>query len=384
MPPLPDFAEVIEQAPDAIALVDANGSIVYANQRLTQLFGFAAADLADQPVETLIPERARAQHSASRMTYSLAPKVRPMGDARLALAGRRADGSVFPVDIHLAPIARDGDCWTLAVIRDATEQQRLQDELRQVRRAAEQTARIKGEFLAVATHHLSQPEQTLELVIGAIARVAPRTSDITEFTEVASTSLARMRELLRILLEISRLESGTLRVIAEPVSIIDICNDLEREFGPAARANALRFVTEPCQNIVETDPRLLRSMLSNLVSNAIRYTPEGEVHVRCTAPGDGSVRFAVRDTGIGIQGHQLQAIFEDFNRLEEARRTHSDGFGLGLGLVRRLSTLLGLPVTVESAPGRGSTFQIEIPPAKVYPTGPNTAPRQQVLGSHGS
>ena len=143
-------------------------------------------------------------------------------------------------------------------------------------------------------------------------------------------------------------------------------NDLERQFAPVACAKALRYVSEPCPNIVETDPKLLRGMLSNLVANAIRYTPRGEVRVQCSAPADGGLQLAVQDTGIGIPGDQLQSIFEDFNRLAEARRAHGEEFGLGLGIVRRLSTVLGFPVTVESAPGHGSTFRVEIPPAKVY------------------
>ena len=364
--PLPGFAEVIEQAPDAIVLVDTTGSIVYANERIAHLFGVAPADLVGQQVEALIPERHRALHSAHRRTYVRDPKVRPMGDARLALAGRRADGSEFPVDIHLAPIMSDGHRWTLAVIRDATERHRFLDELRQAKQAAERVARAKGEFLAFAAHDLSQPQQTLDLVISAIERDAPQSSDIAKLSGVASASLARMRELLKLLLEISRLESGTVQVVNEPVRIADIFEDIVRQFGHVARAKSLRLVSEPCPHIVETDPKLLRGMLSNLVANAIRYTPHGEVHLQCVTAADGGLRLAVRDTGIGIPGDQLQTIFEDFNRLDEARRTHGDGFGLGLGIVRRLSTVLGFPVTVESMVGCGSTFCVEIPPPKVY------------------
>ena len=366
MPPLPDFAEVMEQAPDAMVLVDMKGTIVYANQRVTQLFGFAAADLLGQPVEVLVPERGRAAHSQHRRMYLRVPKVRPMSDARLALTGQRADGSEFPVDIHLAPIARADHGWTLAIIRDATARHRIQDELRQARQAAEQIARIKGEFLAIAAHDLCQPQQTLELVLGTMARIASSAFDMTELTAQTSAPLVRVRELLRMLLEISRLESGSLRVIAEPVSVDDICSDLARQFEPSARGKGLRFAVEPCPNIVETDPRLLRSMLSHLVANAIRYTPKGEVNVRCTAPDDGGVRLAVQDTGIGIAGDRLDVIFEDFNRLDEARRIHAEGSGLGLGIVRRLSEVLGLSVTVQSTLGSGSKFQIEIPAAKVY------------------
>lgn len=366
LPPLPTFAEVIEQAPDAIILVDQSGTIVYANQRVAHLFGTTPADLRGQSIEVLIPQRVHTQHVAYRGAYMRAPKIRPMGDSRLALSARRADGSEFPVDIHLAPIDSDGHRWTLAVIRDATERHRFFDELRNARRMAEEVARLKGEFLAMAAHDLSQPEQTLELVVSMIERRVAPGSEIAEFTAQATAALARMRELLRMLSEISSVESGTLKVIAEPVSVAEIFGDLARQFGPVAQAKALRFASEPCPHIVETDPALLRGMLSNLISNAIRYTPEGEVAVRCVVPADGTLRLAVSDTGIGIPGDQLQKIFEDFHRLEDARQVHQDGFGLGLGIVRRLSKLLELPVTVHSAVGLGSTFNVEIPAAKVF------------------
>jgi PAS domain S-box-containing protein len=363
---LPGFAEVIDRAPDAIVLVDFTGEIVYANQRVAHLFGTSPADLIGQPVEALIPERHRGPHVALRSTYVRDPRVRPMGNARLALAGRRADGSEFPVDIHLAPINADGHPWTIAVIRDGSEQRRFEGELRQARQAAEEVARVKGEFLSMAAHDLSQPVQSLELVIGAFERGALQASEIAELTAIASTSLQRMRELLKMLTEISRLESGTMRVSLEPVRIADICDDLERQFGPVARAKALHFAREPCGHVIETDPALLRGMLSNLVANAIRYTPNGEVWIRCIESADGSLQLTVCDTGIGIPGDQLQIIFNDFQRLEAARHAYREGFGLGLGIVRRLSRLLGLSVSVQSSVGCGSTFGVEIPPAKVY------------------
>jgi two-component system CheB/CheR fusion protein len=289
-----------------------------------------------------------------------------MGDARPALAGRRADGTEFPVDIHLAPIHAEGRQWTLAVIRDASERHRAEEALHRARHAAEEVARVKGEFLAMAAHDLSQPVQSLELVIGAFERGPLKEGELTDLTALAATSLGRMRELLRMLIEISRLESGTMRVNVEPVRIADICDDLERQFGPVARSKALHFAKDPCCHVIETDPTLLRGMLSNLVSNAIRYTPQGEVSIRCIEPSDGSLQLTVSDTGIGIPGDQLQVIFNDFQRLEPARHACREGFGLGLGIVRRVSSLLGFSVTVQSSVGRGSTFGVEIPPAKVY------------------
>ncbi|HJT96655.1 MAG TPA: ATP-binding protein, partial [Mycobacterium sp.] len=99
----------------------------------------------------------------------------------------------------------------------------------------------------------------------------------------------------------------------------------------------------------------------------IRYTLRGEINVQCLAPDDGSLRLAVSDTGIGIPNDEISKIFEDFRRLDEGRRTYRDGFGLGLGIVRRLAALLELSVSVRSTVGRGSTFEVTIPPSRVHP-----------------
>jgi signal transduction histidine kinase len=238
--------------------------------------------------------------------------------------------------------------------------------------AAEALVRVKSEFLCLAAHDISQPVQSLELVINAMgqALAAPtecgsKLAEISRLAAQANVALARMRELVRMLLEIARLESGTVRVHAEPVPVTEVFGYLERQFAPLARARALAFETESADHLVETDPTLLRGMLANLLANALRYTQRGEVRLASVPAGDGRLHLLVRDTGIGIPRSELASIFEDFRRLDEAERLTSEGFGLGLGLVRRLSGLLGLPVHVDSAIGRGSTFAIEIPPAKV-------------------
>lgn len=363
---LPAFVEVVEQAPDAIVLIDPDGLVVYANPRVRDLFGIECDALVGRPVETLIPARLHEQHLTHRQQYTRSPRVRAMGDARVPLAALRADGTEFPVDIHLSPIVSDGHRWTLAAIRDATERHRLMDGLREAQRAAEQVARVKGEFLAMAAHDLSQPEQTLDLVVGTIERSVAPGSEIAQLAALASTSLARMRELLRMLGEISRLESESVQVVAEPVGVPEIYEYLARQFRPVAQAKTLKFVNEPCPYVVETDPTLLRGMLSNLVSNAIRYTTQGAVVLQCLESSDGSLRLAVSDTGIGIPSDHAQTIFEDFRRLEAGRQVHSEGFGLGLGIVRRLSDLLGFPIEVESSVGHGSTFRVLIPATKVH------------------
>lgn len=366
MPPtLPPFADIIEQAPDGVVIVDADGLIVFVNARITDMFGFSADELIRQPIEMLLPPRFRRQHAGHRGLYAGAPRVRPMGDARSTFLGARVDGSEFPVEIQLAPVQRGAQRWTLAFVRDASERRLILDELERSRRAAQEIAKLKAEFLSIAAHDLSQPVQTVEFVLSSIQSHSEMPSDVASLVEGASSSLARMRELLKMLLDISRIESGTIQVLELAIQVADIFGDLERQFGTVARAKQLSFHVRPCSRVLVTDPTLLRALLSNLTSNAIRYTPRGEVSVECEPTADGGVRLAVQDSGIGITREETQLIFNDFYRSSDTKSAHPEGFGLGLGIVKRLSKLLAFPVTVDSVVGRGSTFAVHIPKEKV-------------------
>ncbi len=213
-------------------------------------------------------------------------------------------------------------------------------------------------------HDLTQPVQALELAIAQIERKAGAEDSAAELL-MARGSVERMRELLRMLLEICRIESGKVHVDEQPMRISEMFGYLERQFGPAARAKGLAFTCGRADQVIETDATFLRSLLANLVSNAIRYTRDGEVRLRVQLRPQGALRLEVSDTGIGIARSELERIFEDFRRLDPARRATAEGFGLGLGIVRRVSCILGLPVTVRSRLGRGSTFCVEIPAGKV-------------------
>ena len=248
--------------------------------------------------------------------------------------------------------------------------------LREVRRGQQHSQDVFGaddlqldvrtvhEFVGLAVHDLTQPVQALELAIEEIDRAigAGRASGSVA---VARVSVTRMRELLRMLLEICRIEARAGSIEAQPLQISEMFEYLERQFSPGARAKGLAFRCAPAWHVVQTDAVLLRSMLANLVSNAIRYTPKGEVRLRAHMLAGGALCLEVSDTGIGIASVDLNRIFEDFRRLDAGRQATRDGFGLGLGIVRRVSRVLGLPVAVQSSLGRGSTFRVKIPPSKV-------------------
>lgn len=219
-------------------------------------------------------------------------------------------------------------------------------------------------FLVSAVHDLTQPVQALELALGEIDRktdVAIAPIDLN----AVRVSVDRMRELIEMLMEICRIESCPMSVEKHPVEVGEIFQYLQLQFAPLARRKGISLICEPVGYVIQTNAMLLRSMLSNLVSNGIRYTRDGYVRLRAQTCRNGALRMQVSDTGVGIDGAELQRIFGDFCRLDQARRTVPEGFGLGLGIVRRVSRVLDLPVAVSSTVGQGSTFSVEVRPERV-------------------
>jgi signal transduction histidine kinase len=217
-------------------------------------------------------------------------------------------------------------------------------------------------LIAMAAHELGQTLQTLELACASIQRRAAMDAELAELAQLATSSLQRVRELLKKLLDISRAECGCLRVDEQVIAVSDMCEDLARRFASSASQKGLALHCNADRQFIKTDPVLLCGVLSNLVSNAIRYTNEGEVRIESALKTDGGIEIAVHDTGIGIARQQLSEIFRDFYRSEDAQAIMPDGLGLGLGVVHRWSKALGFPVTVRSEPGAGSIFLVHVPP----------------------
>ena len=272
------------------------------------------------------------------------------------LYGRHKDGHEFPIEISLSPVATAEGLLVVAAVRDATLRQDKEDQL-----VAEN--RQKSRFLAAASHDLRQPLQTLNLLNRAAKSHAGANASMIGLLERQQLALDSMSALLASVLDISKLDSGV--VTANPTACVidEIFERLRSDFEPQAAEKGLELVIEPSNEGVLTDAELLRRLLGNLVSNAIRYTQRGEVRISCARRGD-LVAIEVHDTGMGIPADQLGRVFEEFYQVDRGTQ-RPEGLGLGLSIVRRLQQLLGCGVQVESVVGNGTTFRVTIPHAEV-------------------
>ncbi len=351
------FRTMLETAPDAMIIVDERGRIAIVNRQAEDMFGYGRAELLGHEVEMLLPENIRQQHQGHRSRYGENPELRPMGPG-LDLFGRRKDGSKFPVEISLSPVKTSSGMFVSSVIRDVTQRRRMEQEIIAARQVAERAQKANTAFLAAASHDLRQPVQALSLLNGALRRTV-KDERAREMIDHQEHSLTAMTNLLNSLLDISRLDAGVVTPDIEEFPMQRVIDRLSAEFGRQASHKGLEFSSEPCAVTVRSDPNLLSEIIQNLVSNAIRYTEKGSVKMVCDCAGE-MCRLQVVDTGIGIEEDQLEAIFKEFHQTKTPGSS-TEGFGLGLAIVRRLADLLEHDIGVESQPGKGSTFRVLVP-----------------------
>ena len=354
---------VLELAPDATVVVDREGTIVFANAQVERTFGYAPNELAGQSVDVLLPARFHPKHAEHRARFALQPKPRAMGEG-LTLFGRHKGGHEFPVEISLSPVRSDDGLLVIAAVRDATVRRDTEQGLIEANRA-------KSRLLAAASHDLRQPVQTLTLLNQTALRHAGTNPKLTEILERQQAALGTISQLLASVLDVSKLDSGAVKPAIADCPIDDVFDRLRSDFGPHAEDKGIALLVEPTAEAGRTDPELLRRLLGNLLSNAIRYTARGRVRVVCSGSGE-ELSITVRDTGIGIPRDELGKVFEEFYQVDRGAQ-RPEGLGLGLSIVRRLSVLLNHKIGIESVVAEGTAFTVTLPRAALATTAVRSA-----------
>ncbi|MGY4354015.1 Na+/proline symporter/signal transduction histidine kinase [Bradyrhizobium sp. i1.7.7] len=247
-------------------------------------------------------------------------------------------------------------------VRDRTEElTRLNSELALAKSAAEDASISKTRFLAAASHDILQPLNAARLYVTSLVE-RQHSGEETRLVENIDESLQAIEEILGALLDISRLDAGAMTTSISSFKMADLMRSLEIEFAPIARAKNLELAFVPCSLPVESDRLLLRRLLQNLISNAIKYTPRGRVLVGCRRQGP-SLKICVYDTGVGIPPVKRGEIFKEFHRLEQGARI-ARGLGLGLSIVERLARVLKHGIAIDGNKSGGSVFSVTVPTAK--------------------
>ena len=249
----------------------------------------------------------------------------------------------------------------------AIENVRLFDEIQDKSRQLELASQHKSQFLASMSHELRTP---LNAIIGLTDMMVSHAARFG--TEKAQEPLQRVHRagnhllgLINEVLDLSKIEAGKLELSPEPVKLAPLLDDVIGTARPLAEQNNNRLVLEARENLgtLTVDPMRLRQILLNLLSNACKFTKQGEVALRVRKVADGRdwMEFAVSDTGIGMTAEQLAKLFEEFSQADSLTARRYGGTGLGLAITRKLARMMGGDVTVASEPGQGSVFTVRLP-----------------------
>lgn len=379
-------------ATEGILVVNDRGEITRINPSAEILFGYEKNELLGKKIEVLIPQRFTSQHASYREKYSQHPHARSMG-AGMELYGRRKDGSELPVEISLSPYSSNEGKFVIAFIIDITLRKQAENrlknysaelenqvknrtlileeaireleitkqELNQALDKEKELGELKSRFVSMASHEFRTPLATIMTSLSLISKYGGQNDKANQNKHITKikTSVNALTDILNDLLSVSRLEEGKVTAVHEPFNIKDFITEIISE---------LRNITDNRQQVTHIhkgdeqtigDKKILKHILLNLITNAIKFSPnEKPVEVESFIK-DGQIMINITDHGIGIPEEDQKHLFERFFRAHNA--TNIQGTGLGLNIVARYLDLLQGTIEFKSKVSEGTAFYIQIP-----------------------
>ncbi len=386
------FGDLLDAAPDAILEVSNEGQILFANVAALRTFEYSREELIGLDVDVLVPEDTRSRHRDHRASFAAQPGTRPMG-AGLELLARRKSGALFPVEISLSPMQLEDGMRVVAIVRDITERRQTNERLRTLQEQftgelaeknqqleqrnaeVERSNRLKSEFLASMSHELRSP---LHTIIGFAELLGeelegPLNAKQKRFAANIHQDSQHLLEIINDLLDISKIEAGRMEYHTEPFALAGAVDEVLSTIRPQAEAKSLTIDLRLDEGIkAEADRLRFKQVMVNLLTNAVKFTPEsGRISISAVARA-GRAMISVTDTGIGIAREHHDAIFDNFYQVGSTTKGVREGTGLGLAITRNLVEQQGGSIWVESEPGKGSTFSFVLNSPPVAP-GPERA-----------
>ncbi len=351
------LALAVAAAPTGITIADPSlpdCPLVFVNPAFLAMTGHAAEEVLGRNCRFL-----QGPGTEREPRYLLRRAVAAGQAVTVEITNHRKDGRRFVNELRLAPVRDEGGRLVafIGVQHDVSARRRAEKEAARARRAAEKASQEKGDFLAFVSHEVRTP---LHGMMGTLSLLLDTALDAEQraYAETARRCADGLLRLVNELLDLSRIEAGTLALRPAPFALAEVVGEVLELVAPAAAEKGLAIgasVDHLLPPRLAGDAGRIRQVLLNLADNAVRFTHQGRVELRIAALPDGHVGFAVTDTGIGIPPRLRASLF--------TRTVPGEGGGAGLGLAicRRLVALMGGQIAVDSTPGRGSTFFFDLP-----------------------
>jgi signal transduction histidine kinase/CheY-like chemotaxis protein/CHASE3 domain sensor protein len=343
--------------------VDADVLLILEQMSAAIAIAMRSARYRDE-LQTLLEETQRKSEELQVQGEELRVSNEELEEQSRALKESQARLELQQAELEQTNSQLEEQAQQLEVQRDDLEKANSSVQLKA--RELEQASRYKSDFLANMSHELRTPLNS-SLILAKLLADNPHdnlTADQVKYAQTIQSSGNDLLSLINDILDLSKIEAGHVDIRAEAVYIERLCGNVTQVFQPVADGKKVDFVIEvspSCPATIETDPQRLEQVLKNLLSNAFKFTEQGQVTLAIKRAAGGQVAFAVTDTGIGISEDQQQRIFEAFHQADGTISRRYGGTGLGLSISRELVRLLGGTMAVKSRPGEGSTFTVIIP-----------------------
>ncbi len=349
------FEALVTTSPSAIVVSDAQGKVTSLNPAFEQLFGYTAADILGRELNGRIttPETREEARSLSE---------RVLANETVHLLGKRRhkDGSTVDVEIFSAPVLVAGTrAGSVTIYHDIGD-------LVLAKRTAEEASQAKSEFLANMSHEIRTPMNGIMGML-ELALDTALTDEQRDYLEMSLHSADALLTILNDILDLSKIEADCLELEQVPFNLATLVEDAAYSMASRAQDKGLEVICSLPPDLhphIVGDPGRVRQVLINLLGNAIKFTHEGEIVISAEPVRETvntqTIRFAVRDTGIGIPLDRIDLVFERFRQADGSTTRHFGGTGLGLTISKRLVEAMGGRIGVDSRPGIGSTFWFTI------------------------
>ena len=357
------FRKAVEASPAALIMVHQDGRILMANSLSLSMFGYSNDELIGQPIEVLVPERYRADHSTHRNQFFRNPAQRAM-EAQLVLVGVRKDGTDFPVKVGLSPVEIAEGTAVICGILDITDQINALDAMQRAKESAESASRAKSSFLANMSHEIRTPMNGIIGMAQLLSQTELR-SHQRDYLATVDESAHILLRLLNDILDFSKIEAGKLELEYVDFRISECVARATQMLVLRAAEKGLEVACRIAPGIPDYlygDPGRIQQVLVNLIGNAVKFTESGEIFLNVDTDPESTntdhvkLHFSVKDTGIGIPPEKQEQIFRPFEQAESETTRRFGGTGLGLAISQQLVEMMHGRMWVESQPDQGSTF----------------------------
>ena len=385
------FSETFDFVPDGLLIMNESGRILRANPQAESMFGYGRGELVGQPLEILLPEDRQTRHVSLRKEFFAHPNPEPMNVRGGDVFGRAKDGRIFPVEVGLAPLEVSGGKAVIADVCDvsdrveaeraleAANQELTRERESLARRVSERTAelaaandaikremQVKQDFLATMSHEIRTPLTGLLGMLELLSLSALSEEQRHELA-IARESGSSLARIIDDVLDFSKIEAGKLQLSPMPENLRQLAESVRNAHLSAASAKGLSltsFVDPRIRAALLLDGMRVKQILQNFVSNALKFTTGGYVEIRVElvdqTDGSDTVRFTVRDSGVGIAPDALAYLFERYTQADAGTTRRYGGTGLGLSICKKLVEMMGGKIAVESRLGEGSAFSATI------------------------